>query len=505
MEIWDRFDLAGLLNESGDSPGGRRELEEADKLLRSLEQGRRADNAVLANLRAESHLRGAEALLAAGNPQAAIRELDFHGTDGQELAAKMRVFQVEGLALAATSDLPRAARAFEQAIALNQQTASAVPSWVNRIPVLEAAAPSYRGLTEIQIQHDRDAAGALRTWKKLRSEADAAGGLNITMAVLPKGIAVWRSGGGQTTVRWVDSPVENVLRTSKMFRQLVMSPASDEREVRSVGAQLFRWLLGPDLRSAKPGLVHVNADSWLAAVPLGALTDYDGNYALRNWSFVETYGPAPARHAEAEQRGIGPNERALIVAAPSAITPGHVRLPFLTAAIPEATAVSGHFRDSILVKSPSLEQLWEALPRSTVFHFVGHGWVNGGGGGIVLGATSDNDSMFLTSRDLVSHDWSHCRLAVLSACLTAAGAERGPVDNQSLVQALLGAGVGRVLAARWSVDSEATRVLMEGFYSRLLTGAPAAEALAHSASDVSARAGWKHPFYWAGFGVFGNT
>ena len=161
-----------------------------------------------------------------------------------------------------------------------------------------------------------------------------------------------------------------------------------------------------------------------------------------------------------------------------------------------------HFRDSTVVDSTTLARLWEELPRSTLFHFVGHGWANGGGGGLILGTTSDGESEFLTARDLAQHDWSRCRLAVLSACLTATGAERGLVNNESLVQALLGAGAQRVVAALWSVDSDSTRALMEGFYSRLFSGAPVADALARSAVDVSARAEWRHPFYWAGFEVF---
>ena len=91
----------------------------------------------------------------------------------------------------------------------------------------------------------------------------------------------------------------------------------------------------------------------------------------------------------------------------------------------------------------------------------------------------------------------------MSACLTAAGETRGAVNNQIVVQALLGAGARRVVAARWSIDSEATRVLMDRFYARLVSGKSVPEALSGAAADVAASPGWSHPYFWAGFDVFG--
>jgi CHAT domain-containing protein len=60
-----------------------------------------------------------------------------------------------------------------------------------------------------------------------------------------------------------------------------------------------------------------------------------------------------------------------------------------------------------------------------------------------------------------------------------------------------------VIAARWSIDSEATRALMDGFYARLVAGKSVPEALSGAAADVAASPGWSHPYYWAGFDVFG--
>ncbi len=116
-----------------------------------------------------------------------------------------------------------------------------------------------------------------------------------------------------------------------------------------------------------------------------------------------------------------------------------------------------------------------------------------GNGALLLAPGSDGEPGSSRRRELSEQDWSRCLLAVLSACLTAEGEDRGPVNNESLVRALLSAGAHRVMAARWSVDSQSTRHLMESFYLQLLRGETPARALAASANEVASASRWKHP------------
>jgi len=501
MEAWDRFGIAGLLHENGELQAEFQELQAARRLVGAMD----GQSAVVDNLRWEALLRQAEAQ-AAASPADALRNLRGleENTAHRTLAQQMRLWQARGLALVAASDVPGAAAAFQKGIALNRQEAASVRSWVDRMPVLDLAAPSYRGLTQIQLQTISDPAAALETWRLYRGEAGCARGLTITMALLPRGIAVWRSGAGSTTVRWVPDAEEAVLRWSERLRRLCSSSSSEESQIRKVGARIYRALLGPELQSAPPGLIRINADSWLAAIPLSALTDESGAYLARKWSFVESYGPAARAAATAIEEPIVRTSRALIVVSPSARIPGGGRTAVLAAALPEARDIAGHFSAEILKESPSSGRLGDLHAGVELFHFVGHGWANGGGGALLMGSPEDGSS-FVTARELASLDWSKCRLAVLSACLTATGAERGMVNNQSLVQALLGGGAHRVVAARWSIDSEATRSLMDGFYQALMGGAPAPAALALAANAVASKPSWSHPYYWAAFDVFGSS
>jgi CHAT domain-containing protein/cytochrome c-type biogenesis protein CcmH/NrfG len=499
MEAWDRFGVAGLLHENGDRAAELDELIGAEKLVSAMN----GQSELVENLRWESRLRKAEAITG-GQPREALDDLqEIEQTSSRRtVAQQVRLWQARGVALAATSDAAGAAAAFQQAIALNQNQARSIRAWIERIPVLDLAAASYRGLTQIQLESQSDAAAALRTWLEYRTDTRQTSGIAITIALLNRGIAVWRSGEGATTFRWTTEPTDSILRMSETLRRLCSSPASDERQIRSVGGQLYSALLAPELHAIPPGTIQINADSWLAAIPLAALTDDTGAYIARKWWFVESYG-APLARPVIEQP-IGPKSRALVVVAPAGQFPGGGQAGFLNAAMPEAQSVMLHFPDGILKESPTAERLQGLVSRTEIFHFVGHGWANGGGGALLLEPSSGTGS-FLTARALAAQDWSKCSVAVLSACLTATGMERGTVNNQSLVQALLSGGARRVIAARWSVDSESTSCLMRGFYDALLRGVPAAAALALGAAEVSQRESWRHPYYWAAFDVFGSA
>jgi CHAT domain-containing protein len=60
-----------------------------------------------------------------------------------------------------------------------------------------------------------------------------------------------------------------------------------------------------------------------------------------------------------------------------------------------------------------------------------------------------------------------CRLVVLSACETGLGKSRAGDDQLGLVRAFGLAGAGALLATLWQVNDAASRVFMEGFYTRL--------------------------------------
>jgi CHAT domain-containing protein/Flp pilus assembly protein TadD len=115
-------------------------------------------------------------------------------------------------------------------------------------------------------------------------------------------------------------------------------------------------------------------------------------------------------------------------------------------------------------------------------------------------------------------DMTGVQLLTLSACETASIKENltgSEVD--SLAETLQARGAEAVLASLWRVDDESTRLLMVGFYHRMMTGRgrlPKAAALREAqlalirgdiaTTSLPNRARFANPYYWAPFILIGN-
>ncbi|GAB1537922.1 hypothetical protein NUACC21_05770 [Scytonema sp. NUACC21] len=91
-------------------------------------------------------------------------------------------------------------------------------------------------------------------------------------------------------------------------------------------------------------------------------------------------------------------------------------------------------------------------------------------------------------------------LVVLSACRTGVGKEVKGEGIVGLTRGLMYAGAKRVVMSLWSVEDEATAVLMAKFYQKLLKqGEPSAKALRAAQLEMWQHKQWQEPYYWAAF------
>jgi CHAT domain-containing protein/tetratricopeptide (TPR) repeat protein len=476
LEATCRIDRSRLLEKIGDTAGEMREVEAAERLFRSLPNG--PETAYRFTF---GRLRRAEAEIDNGHPAQALAALNAVSPAAVPPNIRANMEQARGLAYFAQSDLSAAAPCFEHAVALGGPSGS------------------HQGLAQVRLLQGSVSA-ALAAWQgSLPDFPNAAADtptLLLALALLPRGLAVFSKVGSSVHARMVSAPVDEVERTCSRFVRLCSSPDSDERELHAVGRRIYQWLLAPELEGFGPGgLVFMQADGWIAALPFAAFTPR--GYFIEQ---VEGRSP-PALRAGQPLLSESP---ALLVSVPSARAPGGARLPFLSAAQGETADLRASLSRAALLTgdSASPEALRAALPHAAIFHFAGHGWSDAGNGALVLAPGADGEARYLTAHEIAAQDWSGCRLAVLSACLTAAGELRGPINNHSLVRALLRAGAQQVVAAKWSISSEATRPLMKEFYSQLSRGVSAPEALNRAELSLSSQERWGHPYYWAAFEVF---
>ena len=97
-------------------------------------------------------------------------------------------------------------------------------------------------------------------------------------------------------------------------------------------------------------------------------------------------------------------------------------------------------------------------------------------------------------------------LVVLSACKTGLGKTVRGEGMVGLTRAFLYAGARRVVVSLWEVNDLAVPDLMVEFYRGLREGLAPADALRRAKVSFlkSDTAGYRHPYYWAGFVVVGG-
>jgi len=98
----------------------------------------------------------------------------------------------------------------------------------------------------------------------------------------------------------------------------------------------------------------------------------------------------------------------------------------------------------------------------------------------------------------------HAALVVLSGCETGRGSFEEGEGAVGMAWAFLAAGSRAVLASQWRVESTSTTELMARFHSAWRGGSSKAEALRKASLELLRSEKFRHPFYWAGFQLFGD-
>jgi CHAT domain-containing protein len=186
-----------------------------------------------------------------------------------------------------------------------------------------------------------------------------------------------------------------------------------------------------------------------------------------------------------------------------------LRLPFLPDSEAEAREISSYFAQPRLLvgNQANLLAIERDLPAVRVLHFAGHAITSSTRTGLLLAAQPvsagehERDS-FLDSEQLAKLPLRNLDLVVLSACATS-DQDYGTRSPHGLVQTFFRAGVPEVIATQWDIDSHSTRELMDEFYKDLVGGQRAAQALMSASGSIRSHERTSHPYYWAGFMVFG--
>ena len=141
-----------------------------------------------------------------------------------------------------------------------------------------------------------------------------------------------------------------------------------------------------------------------------------------------------------------------------------------------------------------------------IIHFACHAFVDEPSplrSALALSASAaPGDDGFLQMREIYGLNLS-ADLVVLSACQTGAGRLEHGEGLMGLARPFFFAGARSVIASLWPINDKSTVTFMHDFYSHLIEGQSAVEALCDAKRNMlkSPRA---HPFYWASFMLQGD-
>jgi CHAT domain-containing protein/tetratricopeptide (TPR) repeat protein len=322
----------------------------------------------------------------------------------------------------------------------------------------------------------------------------------IAYAVFAEGTAVWVYDDRGIFPRWISKTRTDLQDRAIQFQHLCSTPDSNLTAVRSMARALYDILLAPIEDRIIGGRTLVfEPDDVLSSIPMEALVDHHGRYLAETATVVT----APGFYHTARLRRplvISPEMQALVVSVP---VPGEQGLPPLPDADEEAQMVARNFRTPRLLEGPlaTLVAVHQELHRAQVFHFVGHAVTFPEMNGLLLAERDSRTqrAQLINPGEFTSDSVKDLQLAVLSACDTGRVANTGNSGTESLVQALLYAGVPHVIATRWRVDSNMTSEFMQRFYAHLLTGDGVAASLRVTQMAIVSRTISAHPYYWAAF------
>jgi CHAT domain-containing protein/Tfp pilus assembly protein PilF len=218
-------------------------------------------------------------------------------------------------------------------------------------------------------------------------------------------------------------------------------------------------------------------------------------------SFEITYFPSASVAVEIADRGGRTTGRGLLAMAPQPEALPH--------SAGEVRAIGRLFRGSTVLEGSAATEsrLAELAPGRQIIHLASSAVMNTRNplfSYVQLHPGRDTDGR------LEVHEIFGLRLnaelVVLSACETGLGAglhRDVPAGDDwvGLTRAFLYAGARSVVASLWAVDDHATRVLMEHFYAGLRAGLGAQGALAQAQRRVLREGQYRHPHFWAAFGV----
>jgi len=510
-EVPERFRLARLASVTNQESLSRSQLEKAEQIVGADRDKTGVQDRVWAEI-AFARLQASRGDRAGALTRlASIRETANHS---DSYLMPLRYYTALGDAQYGQGSVVEASASFRQAVQIAQTGLTSISGDRDRVTWVRESSHVYRALVQSQLREHAGSREAWETWEKYKSASLKIGDRNldlaalqaklderttyVTYAFLPDGLAVWLVNRARVETFFPVGSADEIRALAERFSRGCANPESDSASLQQTGRRLYAAVLESFVKDLPPDSpLVIEPDAELSAVPFGALALPAGKFL----GDLFDVGVSPGFLYQAARRpevALSRDLRALVVG-PPAISQD-IALP---EAATEAKYVASLFPKSTLLDGAkaSVEEVERELPSANVIHFAVHGQAGVSGSGLRL--WSGAEPALLGPSRLNPASLRSGQLVVLSACETAGGSGGDISDPDSLVRSVLAAGVPRVVASRWSINSAAAATFMNALYAALLAGRPAAAAVRAAAAKTRASRGMSHPYYWAAFDSFG--
>lgn len=286
-------------------------------------------------------------------------------------------------------------------------------------------------------------------------------------------------------------------------------PNSKMNSIENAGEELYEILIGKTLIGDHE--IVVVADDLLSNVPFDLLKK-DGRFLFE--SNLISYAPSLLL------LNFNDNEKQIAdigVFAPSyetySLSPQQIAVRGaaynLEGALEEAASISELLATELYTREEASKSAFvENAKEFDVLHLSMHSFLNDDDPELSSLVFTDKDAdneLYISELYGMDLDAS---LAVLSACNTGVGKEKTGEGVVSMTRAFTYAGIPSIVSSLWSAPDQATRQIMTTFYTELKAGKSKSEALRQAKLtyiDNQEVEALKHPYFWAGFVLHGNT
>ncbi len=291
-------------------------------------------------------------------------------------------------------------------------------------------------------------------------------------------------------------------KTVKQFRYNIV--IRSQRKFFAPGKLLHEWLVKPFLEQLQEAniktLVFV-PDGVFMNVPMSAL--YDGQkYLIETYQVASNPGLTLLSPKAIQNQGLNTIFSGLTKTFQKE---GLVPLLYVQQ---ELKAIQSKVPNTVLLNEEfTLDNLRSILKNQSfsIVHFATHGQFSSQFDQTFLLAWNSYINVLELERLLKENDprgTNPIELLILSACETASGDSRAALG---LAGFAVRAGARSTLATLWSVNDQASAVIMEQFYEQLSTNKLSkAEALRKAQLTMLKSRWYKHPFYWSAYTLLGN-